>query len=267
MYKKSLSFLLFSLLSSLAVHAGGHHESHDHPGHAHRTHSPQKTETKHVGQALLPQGFGEEAPALTAEFSIRRKDSRGRWSTPTALRFTRTDDKVILEYSDLTEVWKRSADGTCEFERIFNEDKRVVEYVSGQLRSLGVFPDWATLRVALDESALQQLQQARGAGNSSFGKVLSYHAKGRGQSISFDWSARHQLPVKLVRRYPDASATEMKLISVGTDAKSHSDAISARSESLLRIDAADIGDMEYDPFVKKVIRLDTSRGWLAGHAH
>ena len=41
----------------------------------------------------------------------------------------------------------------------------------------------------------------------------------------------------------------------------------ARSADYLRIDAADFGDMEYDPVVRKAEAIDIRAGWRSAHAH
>jgi hypothetical protein len=40
-----------------------------------------------------------------------------------------------------------------------------------------------------------------------------------------------------------------------------------KSAHYLHIDAADFGDMDYDPVVRKAEALDTRLGWRASHKH
>ncbi|WP_309624744.1 hypothetical protein [Methylibium sp.] len=40
-----------------------------------------------------------------------------------------------------------------------------------------------------------------------------------------------------------------------------------RAADYLRIDAADFGDMEYDPIVRKAEAMDVKAGWRVAHRH
>jgi hypothetical protein len=43
--------------------------------------------------------------------------------------------------------------------------------------------------------------------------------------------------------------------------------VGAKSAQYLHLDAADFGDMDYDPVVRKSEALDTRLGWRASHKH
>lgn len=207
----------------------------------------------------LPAGIGQPAPPLVADYSLRTRDRNGRWSAPIAVRLIRTDDRVSLERPGLSETWRRLDNGSFEFERAFDADRRLVDYAGGELHTLGIAVDWDLLRVALDREAVRGL---RATGPARKGGVRYRSADG----ILLDWSTQRQLPVRLVRS-GNGQHSLLTLVRTEYTATQAAARLDARIAGYARIDAADFGDREADPFVQKASQLDVLHGWRRRHGH
>jgi hypothetical protein len=241
------------------------------PGFAAATHDhgdPRQDHHDHHGapaNGTVPDGIGTDAPPLVAEYSLRSRGTDGKWSAPVTLRFIRTADRLTTEQPDFSETWRRHGDTDFNFERAFHDERRIVEYTSGELRTLGIAPDWDMLRVALDRRTLGALD----AGSHLRGKdgdLIRYRSTSSHGDIVLDWSARQQLPVRL-ERTRGKTLSELTLTRTLPYAPATLAAIDARLAGYQRIDASDFGDMESDPFIRKAERIDVLRGWRGSHGH
>ena len=157
-------------------------------------------------------------------------------SAPVDWFFYRSAQELRLIKGDIEEVWMRDSAGQVSFERIFHADQRRVFYTAGELRTLGIVVDWdalASLVARDDEDA---------------------------------WDAERQLPRRLAR--PSATGTLlMTLEAAHPVAPAGWPQSAARASDYQRLDAADLGDMEYDPFARKAEAMDVRAGWRMAHAH
>jgi hypothetical protein len=133
--------------------------------------------------------------------------------------------ELRLLKGDLEEVWRRDGAGRISFERVFHADRKVVSYSDGELRTLGLAPDWDAL------AALAQ-GQAQGQHPGPLG-VLRLDLVAQTQTWPSQWPVRN------------------------------ADAIADYEH----LDAADLGDMEYDAFARKAEAMDLRAGWRSAHAH
>jgi hypothetical protein len=212
---------------------------------------------------------GEAAPiaaryAVTIERPVsaasRVKPQQHTWY------FYRDAQRVALLKGAVDEVWFRDAQQRVSFERVFHDDERVVDYSTGELATLNVKVDWAALSTFVDPSELAQLKLVSKQGK---GKDTRLHLCGRvGQElVTVDWLPALQLPQRLTRQVKGGATVRMVMIQSASSPLPIWPAIGGRSANYLHLDAADFGDMDYDPVVRKSEALDTRLGWRASHKH
>lgn len=180
--------------------------------------------------------------------------------------FYRDAERIALLKGSVDEVWFRDAQQRVSFERVFHDDERVVDYSTGELATLNVKVDWAALSTFVDPSELAQLKLVSKYGK---GKDARLQLRGRvGQEwVTVDWLPALQLPQNLMRQVRGGATVRMKLVASAQAPLPTWPELGVRSAQYLHLDAADFGDMDYDPVVRKSEALDTRLGWRASHKH
>lgn len=220
-----------------------------HAGHAH-AHAPAAVERKadaHAAHASLPP--------LAARYELREAGRQTDWY------FWREQDRIEMLTTAVGQsvIWERLGAEGFQFRRVFNEERKIVEYVPGELRTQHAEPDWEKLSSIVSPHLLERLK--RGPGKTLFGqKAVRYTGKVDGQAIELWWLERDQLPASL--HIGDAkSGRAMRLRELHAESPANwPRATEARIADYALIDAADLGDMEYDPFVARLLKAE-------GHAH
>jgi hypothetical protein len=82
-----------------------------------------------------------------------------------------------------------------------------------------------------------------------------------------DWSPALQLPQRLTRHVPGVSTVRMQLVATAQSVPPTWPSVGEKSVNYLHLDAADFGDMDYDPVVRKSEALDARLGWRSSHKH
>jgi len=220
--------------------------------------------------ASAPFGLDAEASPLAARYAVTvDRPSLGKFKDKPTLHtwyFYRDAQRVALLKGSVDEVWYRDAQQRISFERVFHDDARVVDYSTGELTTLHVKVNWAALATFVDLSELAQL------------KLVSKHGKGRDarwhlvgwigpERVTVDWRPALQLPQRLTRQIKGGSTVAMALIESSPTPLPNWPVAGLKSANYLHLDAADFGDMDYDPVVRKSEALDTRLGWRASHKH
>jgi hypothetical protein len=157
------------------------------------------------------------------------------------------------------DIWQRVRGNDYHYRRVFHNDRRVVEYVPGEIKTRHAEPDWAKLASVISPQLLTELK--RGASQTLFGqKAVRYTGKIGSQSIDLWWLERAQLPARLQMIRPG-----QRMILALRELHDQAPAAWPRAtdERIAEyglIDAADFGDMESDPFVARLLRQE-------GHSH
>ena len=156
-------------------------------------------------------------------------------------------------------IWERTPANEYSYRRIFHNDKRVVEYTPGEIKTRNATPDWAKLASVISPQLLDELK--RGGKKTAFGQsAVRYSGRVGGQKIDLWWLEQAQLPSRL-----QISGNGQQMTMVLKDLYARSPAGWPRVDedriaAYGLIDAADFGDMESDPFVARVMQQD-------GHSH
>jgi hypothetical protein len=119
--------------------------------------------------------------------------------------------------------------------------------------------DWLKLSSMLNQQELDALKPVKKT------KILGRNAelrKGKvgNKSIEVVWLLDENLPARILRK-DKTSSVELNLVDITSLSSAHKKPISVEDINNYRqIDAVDFGDMENDPFVKKIMQTE-------GHHH
>jgi hypothetical protein len=153
--------------------------------------------------------------------------------------FIRQADRVAINKGETEEVWRRQPNGAVSLQRVLHAQQRVIDYSAGELAALGVQVEW---------SALEQLSIAA-------------------DGIAAERDATTQLPVRWTQRLGLRAAARFELIDWQRGTPTARSLSGERSAGYLHIDAADFGDMPYDPAVRAAEAMDVRAGWRQVHRH
>ncbi|NTV70847.1 MAG: hypothetical protein HGA71_11955 [Azonexaceae bacterium] len=157
------------------------------------------------------------------------------------------------------DIWQRIKADEYTYRRVFHQDKRVVDYTTGEIRTRHAEPDWSKLASVISPQLLEELK--RGASKTLFGqKAVRYTGQLGGQRIELWWLEQAQLPASLQMARTGQRMTLVLKELRGQAPATWPRATEERIGDYGLIDAADFGDMENDPFVARVMRQD-------GHSH
>ena len=213
-------------------------------------------------------GLQTEAVPIAARFSVTvERLSKAKVKPPIhTWYFYRSAQQIALIKGSVDEVWYRDAQQRISFERVFHEDQRVVDYSTGELATLHVHVDWTALSRFVDPAELAQLKvvSRQGQGRDALLHLRGWLGKER---LDVDWSPALQLPQRLTRHVPGVSTVRMQLVATAQDPQQTWPSVGEKSANYLHLDAADFGDMDYDPVVRKSEALDARLGWRSSHQH
>lgn len=151
------------------------------------------------GQAAIDP---ERAVAVDATYAVRVFDPAGRLRSESRWTFRRRADQIVLNKGGLEERWVRDPNGAVSLQRWFQREGRVVDYASGELRTLGIEPDWSVLGRLVDPQGLTR-STTEGAPASTdgdaVGLIVLTGLRG-GESWRLGWQPRVQLPTFVERR-------------------------------------------------------------------
>ncbi len=152
----------------------------------------------------------------------------------------RQTDTVAINKGSTEEIWQRDANGHITLQRVLHAQRTVVDYSSGELAALGIEVDWAEL--------------------SCFGSAAG--------TAGVEWDDSLNLPKRFTQVINDRTLVRFDLLESRPGAPADWDLPGHRSAGYARIDAADFGDMAYDPAVRAAESLDVRAGWRpAAHRH
>jgi hypothetical protein len=232
----------------------------------------EATRSTMAGQATTQALLLDTAPVpMAARYAVSvtlPRPGGGRPATPQRHQwyFFRDAEHIALLKGNIDEAWHRDAAGRLSFERVFHEEHRAVDYSAGELATLGVQADWRALSSFIDGRELTTLKLLSRTGRGKDERIRLAGTQA-GQSLSVDWLPALQLPARVVRESQDGRSTRIELEQHGMPAPAGWPVPGARASGYLRLDAADFGDMDYEPVVKQSEALDVRSGWRSAHAH
>ncbi|HTU60911.1 MAG TPA: hypothetical protein VMF89_20805, partial [Polyangiales bacterium] len=155
--------------------------------------------------------------------------------------------RVAYTFGDAAErrfdLWLRRA-AELRLVRVFPREKTAVEYTEGQLRALGTARSWQHLGSLLPAHPAKLGLKHVGAGTFQQRKTQRFEGELNGDRVVVQWLESEQLPAQLTVK--QRTVTLQKLVLGRPEL-----APEAETKRYRRIDAADLGDLEHDPFVKR----------------
>lgn len=218
---------------------------------AHQANIPPQIQT----QSTLPEIAAEFETTITP--ANRQEDGQAhtyRW------RFWRSAKRVETHnlQDNSGEVWMKSPDTKISYERLFHDQKQVIEYMPGDLAAIGYATDWLAISTLLDQAMKAQLTAADN--EEILGKpAWHYQSHDPEQSLAVAWMPNEQLP-GLIKHTEQGNTVVTKIIALYPLAQSPWPY--QRSGNYRYTDFADLGDKENDPFIKSI-----QHKIKAGHSH
>lgn len=175
--------------------------------------------------------------------------------------FWRNDNMLQTQDSDgdFGEIWQKTVTNDIEYRKLYHADKTAVEYAPADNPTNHIDFDWQTLAQMLSPKELAALTSVKKI------KVLGKDAELRkgtinGQTLTVKWLINDHLPASIIRKDAKKMVT-IKLLAIEPLASAHKQPFSLDAlKDYRHIEAIDFGDMESDPFVKKIMTVE-------GHSH
>lgn len=196
-------------------------------------------------------------PPLAARYELKVNQTAGEWY----LWREATSIETANPATGQSTIWERTSANDFSYRRIFHNDKRIVEYSPGEIKTRNATPDWAKLASVISPQLLDELK--RGGKKTVFGQsAIRYIGNVGGQKVEVLWLEQAQIPARL-----QMSGKGQQMTMVLKDLYTQSPAGWPRVDedkiaAYGLIDAADFGDMESDPFVARLMQQEGH-----GHAH
>lgn len=217
--------------------------------------------------AATPEA-SEAIPPLAAQYR-ETTQSGGQIKMTRDWYLLRRADRIATAGDDRAEIWQRDARGDISLVRVFHGDRKLIEYTGGELRTQQRYPDWTRLGSVFDPRRIPAMKPV-GKQNYLGRPATRYRQRHDGVITEVIWLNQESLAASIVRRRGGVSTTlaikELRDSPAPAwpvarlDGSIQIDGI----EDYARIDGADLGDMESDPFVKRIMGDAEEHG---GHAH
>ena len=152
------------------------------------------------------------------------------------------------------EIWEKTATGNIQYRKLYPADKTAVEYMPADSTTHNLDFDWNKLSNMLSRQELDALKRVEN--KPVLGRSAEVRTgKIKDQSLEVLWLPTEQIPANIIRK--DKTGTvELKLVEITPLSAAQQKPIDSETIANYRqIDAADFGDMENDPFVKKLMSV------------
>jgi hypothetical protein len=198
--------------------------------------------------ASADEAGAESFPALSATFeTVVRSDAgveRRRW------RLLRNPARVDYEWldEDWVDIWRAGVGDGLSLVKLAETDRTLIEYSEGQLRALRASPTWRELNAVLPADPRAMGLRHTGTRRLFGQPAESYTGKRAGQAIRLIWLARDRLPYRLVvKQGRRTTRLQIRSLALGPTPVRGARELSGYR----RLDGADLGDLESDPFVQR----------------
>jgi hypothetical protein len=192
---------------------------------------------------------GGAAPPLVAAFETkttvraRAKVQRERWTL--ARDASHVEYIVEGEAGRLVDAWTNTR-AELTLTRVFPKERTLVEYSEGQLRALGNFRSWRQLGSLLPDHPAQLGLKRLGEVTVAGRKAVRYEGNLEAAHIVVSWLEQAQLPALMRLTQGEVTrTTTLQSLQLGQAERFET----AELSQYRHIDAADLGDLEHDPFV------------------
>lgn len=211
----------------------------------------------------VPEAGAPRQAERPLALSYRVQWQAGKASKAQTWYLLRDGERAVVQRPELEDIWTRSAEGHIGFERVFHADRSVVTYTTGELKTLNVYPQWDSLATLFDARKLPQLQRV---GRDAKAGVTRYKGRIGHEQIEVDWLDEAGVAQRVLRQ--ELGRSVRFTLQARHDVPPASWPVPARgAEAYQRYDAADFGDMENNPVIRKASHMDVLAGWRQPHEH
>ncbi|MDQ3195153.1 MAG: hypothetical protein ACR2FI_03715 [Burkholderiales bacterium] len=200
---------------------------------------------------------------LAAKYETSFTDRDGQTVQRGAWYIARNDARIETSSAGRGEIWQRSPGGRISLRRVFRDDSIVIEYTAAELAARGITPDWETLGSVVAPAALRQLQPVADDDGKDTAATL-FRGKANGEDIEIRWLPEKNVPALVKRSGPQGTFTLRLVETRSTPAAEWRLSSHLPLSDFRTIDAADLGDLEHDAAVKRLLRQDPAQ---QPHAH
>lgn len=161
---------------------------------------------------------------------------------------------------DYGEIWEQTVTGHIHYRKLYHSDKTAVEYMPADNPTNNFSFDWRKLSTMLSPKELDTLKFVKKT------QVLGHTAELRqgkidGQNVTVQWLTTENLPASIIRKDQKNNTVELRLVEImPLETAKRKPFANTDLANYRHIDAVDFGDMESDPFVKKIMAAE-------GHHH
>ncbi len=215
-----------------------------------------------IAASLAPNALWATGKPIAAlyETSYTNSDGlvveRGRWY------FVRQRDRVETATGAHAEVWERYPDGQIALRRLFGEDEIAIKYSPGELAARGVATDWEALRSVIAPDAMGRLKQTEKSDHDR--SVVALEGQLNGETVEVSWLPRKHIPAMIRRTSPNGIFTMRLMQAHAPPPRDWLPSSRWPVDNFRNVDAADLGDLEHDPAIQRLLREEPVGG---AHAH
>lgn len=177
--------------------------------------------------------------------------------------FFRKAQQVQTSSGDYAEVWQRDERGELTLTRVFHQDRKLIQYTPGELKTQHRVKDWGSLNGFFDprhQPGLKKIEEVTFMGHPA----SRYAGKAGRDDVEVIWLEKEAMLARYIVTGRDGSVRYELTDLRTTPEQGRVDDNLKKAENYAYIDGADLGDMEYDPFVRRVLGEGHDHG---SHAH
>jgi hypothetical protein len=167
--------------------------------------------------------------------------------------FWRTSNMVQTQDADGDhgEIWLRTVNDSIQYRKLYHADKTAVEYMPTDMPTNNMSFNWDKLSNMLSQSELDELKWVKKTHVMNRNAEV-YKGKIGKQAIEVVWLTDEKLPASIIKK-DKVGTIELHLVEIEALSVARKKPLDVEEIANYRhIDATDFGDMENDPFVKKV---------------
>ena len=211
-------------------------------------------------------------PDIAARFRVTLTPRGGRAQVQQWWLNRSTHEIGWIKGPNTEEVWRRDSSG-IRLERVMRADRHVIDYSAGEFRTLEVALDWRELGSLFAEHDLDLLTAIKPSSTpiqpiqptQPTQPIQHYQGRINGERVDLLWDARAHLPLRLDRQ-GKAGRVLYERVAMHRSVPTDWPRAGATTDNFQRLDAADFGDMEYNPVVRRAQARDERAGWRNTHA-
>lgn len=224
-----------------------------------------------AGPAMKPEtapaslsGISPTAP-LGCRFEKRVAD--GKTEQRSNLYFWRQAARTETrdDLSKQGEIWEQDSAGHLFYTRLFFPERVALEYSPGDLAATGTTVSWEQLEALVDPSAFGKTLKLEGTASFAGLAAERYAGTLGGVATEIDWLPTLKLPSRILKK-PQETAMQWSMAECAEASRFSVQPISPQELAGFRqLDFSDLGDMESDPMVQRILELTGGHHHHEGH--